>query len=237
MPLMTPHDAPHPERPHRLYFAITNACNRSCPWCSVYSRPGLQTFLRPDAMAAHFPERGDFEVQLEGGEPTIHPDFWDFVSVARAHERCTRLILSTNGTRIPPTQPERVKWLRRLGRPLTIKVSINHHLLEADRKHVGRIRGLADAVAELGEEATVELVINLRRRRAEDDQWVRDLVDGASLSEQTNDFYLQRYGLASSNDGLELPYLAGTAFTLVNPDGTAWGTDLIGRSEAMGALP
>ncbi|MFT6398507.1 MAG: hypothetical protein ACJAYU_003265 [Bradymonadia bacterium] len=188
-------------------------------------------------MAAHFPEHGLFEVQLEGGEPTIHAQFWDFVSSARENRRCSRLILSTNGTRIPAEAVARASWLRRLGAPLTIKVSINHHLVEADRRHIDRLRGLADSIAELDVTDDVKLVVNLRRRRTEDDQWVRDLIDSASLSEHTNDFFLQRYGLAADNDELDVPYLAGTHFTLINPDGEAWGTDLIGRSEAMGALP
>ncbi len=234
---MTPLDSPYASRPHRLYFALTNACNRTCPWCSVYSRPGLQTFLSLDQMVEHLPTEGTFEVQLEGGEPTIHPDFWDFVESARRNPGCTRLILSTNGSRIPMAAQQLGAWLDRLGAPLTLKVSINHHLLESDPNHLRRLQALADAVEERKTAADVKLVINLRRRRETDDQWVRDLIDSASLTEHTNDFFLQRYGLASSNEELDLPYLAGTHFTLVNPDGQAWGTDLIARSEAMGALP
>ena len=62
-------------------------------------------------------------------------------------------------------------------------------------------------------------------------------VEAAGLLPYTNDFWLQRYGLARDDDTLAAPYLAGENFTLINPDGTHHGTDLIARSEAMGALP
>ena len=88
-----------------------------------------------------------------------------------------------------------------------------------------------------GEGWAVDVVFNLRRRPDGDgDQWVRDAVRDAGLLELTNDFEIQRYGLASGDQSLDLPYLAGEGFTLVNPDGSTHGTDLIARSEAMGAL-
>ncbi|WP_437876861.1 hypothetical protein [Sorangium sp. So ce513] len=44
-----------------------------CPWCCTCSSPRGQTFLALDRYRASFPAEGPFEVQLEGGEPTIHP--------------------------------------------------------------------------------------------------------------------------------------------------------------------
>ncbi len=100
-----PLDYPLPDRPHRIYFALTNHCNRSCPWCSTCSSPASGTFLSLDGFQAAFPQEGDFQVQLEGGEPTIHPRFWDFVNLARDQPRCTRLVLCTNGV-VLPRRPE-----------------------------------------------------------------------------------------------------------------------------------
>src|SRR5580700_3716841 len=92
-----PLDHPTPDRPHRVYVALTNSCNRACPWCSTCSSPRGHTRLSVDAFRDCLPGSGPFQVQLEGGEPTIHPEFWQFVAVAREHPRCTHLILCTNG--------------------------------------------------------------------------------------------------------------------------------------------
>ena len=71
-----PLDHPTPDRPHRVYVALTNHCNRSCPWCSTCSSPRGGTWLSPADYAARFPAAGPFQVQLEGGTlaptPLVH---------------------------------------------------------------------------------------------------------------------------------------------------------------------
>ena len=220
---------------HRVYFAITNACNRACPWCSVYSRPGLSTHLPLERFRALLPSEGRFEAQLEGGEPTLHGDLEDMIEAARATGRCDRVVLCTNGVRLPHEEAALSAWIARLGTPTTIKLSVNHHLFETDPHHLARAEAAARAVER--QRATgrdVALVLNLRRRKSGDrDEWLRARVEAAGLLAWTNDFFLQRYGLASGDEALDAPFLAGLRFTLVNPDGSAHGTDLIARSEAM----
>src|SRR4051794_10217564 len=92
-----PLDHPTPDRPHRVYVALTNHCNRACPWCSTCSSPRGGTWLSLEDYQAALPGEGLFQLQLEGGEPTVHPRFWDFVRIAREHPHCTSLILCTNG--------------------------------------------------------------------------------------------------------------------------------------------
>src|SRR3974390_2606035 len=96
-----PLDHPTRERPHRLYVALTNSCNRACPWCSTCSSPRGQTWLSVDHFSASLPRDGYFQVQLEGGEPTLHPQFWDIVRIARENPRCVHLVLCTNGVVLP----------------------------------------------------------------------------------------------------------------------------------------
>jgi hypothetical protein len=79
--------------------------------------------------------------------------------------------------------------------------------------------------------------VRLRRGYANDDQAVRAAVESAGLLPCANVFYLQRYGLAADEAGWEPPALVWHAFTLINPDGQAFGSDLLARSAAMGALP
>ncbi len=230
----TPLDHPTPERPHRTYVALTNHCNRACPWCSTCSSPRGSTFLDPSSLERLVPASGPFEIQLEGGEPTTHPAFFDFVTAARAHPRCTRVIVCTNGAVLPRDPARLAAWLERLGAPLTLKLSVNHHLLEEDR-------GLLDLAVAIRRRLQVLggarlLVVNVRVRPGRDHDVVA-AVERAGLLENANVFELQRYGFAAEELDWAEPFVVGRRFSMVNPDGAVFGPDLVERSEAMRVLP
>lgn len=228
-----PLDHPTPDRPHRLYFALTNHCNRACPWCSTCSSPQGETWLRLEDYTAKFPKAGSFQVQLEGGEPTLHPQFWQFVELARAHPRCTHVVLCTNGVVLPRQRDKLDRWLQQLGSPLTIKLSINHYLLDHDPQLVELALSLRNLMAELGGERLLVVNVRLRRGYDADDARVRNLVEEAGLLPHANIFFLQRYGFAVDEEDWAPPAPVWDRFTLINPDGREHGTDLIARSEAM----
>lgn len=233
--MRTPLDHPTPDRPHRVYFALTNHCNRSCPWCSTCSSPRGDTWLTIEDFAARLPAEGLFQVQLEGGEPTLHPDFLAMVRIARANPRCTHLVVCTNGVVLPRRAPKLRAWLIALGQPLTLKLSVNHHLLDRDPGLLDLARLLRAEMGEIGG----ELILNVRLRRGmeEDDRRVRAAVERAGVLDIANVFYLQRYGFAAEEHAWDPPAPVSANFTLVNPDGSAHGPDLIARSEAMRVLP
>lgn len=231
-----PLDHPTPERPHRLYVAMTNHCNRACPWCSTCSSPRGRTWLTMQDYVAGFPVSGTFQVQLEGGEPTIHPQFWEFVRLARKHPRCNHLVLCTNGVALPRRRETLLGYVLQLGAPLTLKLSINHYLLDHDKGLIDLAVNLRDIFARDGEQT---LVVNVRLRRGveDDDARVVELVEDAGLMPVSNVFYLQRYGFAANQTDWELPAPVWHEFSLINPDGQVFGPDLIARSEAMRVLP
>jgi MoaA/NifB/PqqE/SkfB family radical SAM enzyme len=228
-----PLDHPFPTRPHRVYFALTNHCNRACPWCSTCSSPRGNTWLNVNEFAERLPRHGLFQVQLEGGEPTIHPNFWEFVSVARQHPRCTHLVLCTNGVVLPRTESKLRDWLGRMGTPLTIKLSFNHHLLDHDAGLLDLAALLRRLCCELEGERQLVLNVRLRRGVEDNDRRVRDAVESAGLLPVANVFFLQRYGFAAGEAAWDPPAPVWHDFTLVNPDGQTFGPDLIARSEAM----
>ena len=83
---------------------INEACNLSCPVCFADSsvkrtghRPLAEILHMLDALVA---SEGEPDlVQLSGGEPTLHPDFWAIMEACRERPIRHRMI-NTNGLRI-----------------------------------------------------------------------------------------------------------------------------------------
>lgn len=83
---------------------VTDACNLRCPICYAHSGPERQSH-RPleliesmlDAIVAN--EHEPDVVQISGGEPTIHPRFFDILDAARRRP-IRHLMVNTNGVRI-----------------------------------------------------------------------------------------------------------------------------------------
>ncbi len=231
-----PLDHPTPSRAHRVYFAVTNHCNRACPWCSTCSSPQGSTWLSVEDYVSSFPAVGPFEVQLEGGEPTIHPHFNEFVRRARGHPRCVNLVVCTNGVVLPRAADKLRSWVVGLGTPLTIKLSVNHHLMERDARHLDLVVLLRDVMASLAGDRLLVINVRLRRGIAQDDQQVRAAIAAAGLAQHANIFFLQRYGFAAGEEDWDMPVPVMSNFTLVNPDGKRFGPDLVARSEGMRVL-
>lgn len=234
--MQPPLDHPTPGRAHRVYLTLTNHCNRACPWCCTHSSPAGRSWLDPGRVAAHIPAQGQFQLQLEGGEPTLHPRLSEFVAIARDHPRCERLVLCSNGVAIPHDSARLRGWLLGFGERFTLKLSINHHLLERDHRLIDLACTVRGVLEELGDGRLLVLNVRLRKGVADDDRAIRERIEAAGLAACANIFFLQRYGLAEGEEGWEPPYLAGHNFTLVNPDGRAFGTDLLARSAAMRGL-
>jgi uncharacterized radical SAM superfamily Fe-S cluster-containing enzyme len=83
---------------------ITDACNLRCPVCYASSGPERQTHRSLeqiermlDAIIAN--EMEPDIVQISGGEPTIHPDFFAIVDAAKRRP-IRHLMVNTNGVRI-----------------------------------------------------------------------------------------------------------------------------------------
>ncbi len=233
--VVLPHDHPSQRRHDRLYFALTNHCNRSCPWCSVFSSPEKSSFLSIEKFKSLLPQDAPFEVQLEGGEPTVHPHFLDFVKVVREQPQCSLLVICTNAVLFPREKNRLEAYLEKLGKPLLLKISVNHHLLERDP-------GLLELLQKIHQWAEhnndCDLVINVRRRKnsKDEDRTITEKLKALDLLKISNDFYLQRYGLAKNEMSWDLPFAVKDQFLMVNPDGEIFDGDLIKRSEAMGAL-
>jgi uncharacterized radical SAM superfamily Fe-S cluster-containing enzyme len=83
---------------------ITDQCNLTCPICYSESSPQRQTHrsLEQIGFMLDCVVRNEGEpdvVQISGGEPTIHPDFFQILDMAKARP-IKHLMVNTNGLRI-----------------------------------------------------------------------------------------------------------------------------------------
>lgn len=83
---------------------VTDRCNLTCPTCYAGSSPtyGRHRTLKEiktmfDTIVAN--EKEPDVVQISGGEPTIHPQFWDIMDYAKSLP-IRHLMLNTNGIKI-----------------------------------------------------------------------------------------------------------------------------------------
>lgn len=94
---------------------ITDQCNLTCPTCYAASSPdrgphrSLEQICRMlDAVVAN--EKTPDIVQISGGEPTLHPQFFDILDAAKKRP-IRHLMVNTNGVRIA-NDPEFVERLK-----------------------------------------------------------------------------------------------------------------------------
>src|SRR5688500_9850438 len=83
---------------------ITDRCNLTCPTCYAESSPSRgrhRTLAEVEAMldAIVASEGRPDVVQISGGEPTIHPQFFEILDAARRRP-IRHLMLNTNGIRL-----------------------------------------------------------------------------------------------------------------------------------------
>ena len=81
---------------------ITNHCNLECPICIVQNRHNYNMTREEfgKILEGLVEKEGSIEtINLSGGEPTLHPDFFEFLDMARARSEISRVSISTNGLR------------------------------------------------------------------------------------------------------------------------------------------
>ena len=85
-----------------MLIEITQSCNLTCPTCYAGSSPQNKSFMSIEKFESTIDgllEMGKGEadlIQLSGGEPTIHPDFFDIVQMA-VDKGIKQVYVNTNG--------------------------------------------------------------------------------------------------------------------------------------------
>lgn len=87
---------------------IVESCNLACPTCYADSPTtgpdGVNATPLPDLqrrIQGVIDRKGGIEIlQLSGGEPTLHPEFFELLEWLQAHQRIDMVLVNTNGVRI-----------------------------------------------------------------------------------------------------------------------------------------
>ena len=215
----------------RLYIDVTNKCNTECPFCCMYSSRSNSREMDFDTYKKIIDSCDkEFELQLEGGEPLLHPDLYLFMEYARYTKRCKKILILTNGILLEQHIKRLVMFTDQYKIPLEIKVSINYWLLKENSGHLEQIKYLLFSTEFIPD---ITMVCNVRLRNQGDEELRRKVEGDKLLSRYSNIYYLQSYGRLLSDDTYLKPVIVQNIeeFELFASDGTSFGTDLIARSE------
>lgn len=186
---------------------INDACNLSCPVCfadSAVGRGGHKPLAEVEAMLdAVVRAEGEPDlVQLSGGEPTIHPEFWEIVAAARARP-IRHLMVNTNGLRIAQEEGF-AERLAALGPGFEVYLQFDSldddNLMKLRGARLGRIRRQA---LERLEAAGVSTTLVCAVRAGVNDQEVAAIVDHALTWSCVRGVVFQPVQDAGRNDGFD----------------------------------
>ena len=213
----------------RLYINITNHCNTTCPFCCMYSGESKSTMMPFDTYKQIIDENdGEFELQLEGGEPLLNKNIYLFIEYAISTQCCKKVIVLSNGIILKKHIKRLVELHKWYNVPFEIKVSVNYWLLKVNKNH---LQNIADIVFATNYIPYFSIYLNTRKRK--DDAWIDEEIAKYGLAEINHSFLLQSYGKMSGNknyDGVTIVQNIEN-WKVYSVDGKCFCTDLVARSE------
>ncbi len=224
----------------RLYINVTNKCNTACPFCCMYSTPQKNTFMNFDTFRNIIDSCKDkFELQLEGGEPLIHPTLFLFIEYAISTKRCMKVIILSNGIILDDNYLKRfchiANWY---GILFEFKLSINEHLEQVFNKKGNNIYLFASHLAFTTKYMEfVSITFNVRTTHTNRVS-IEQNIKKYGLESHSNIFYLQSYGKLKENDEYEKPTIVQNInnWRIYASNGECFDQDLIARSERENEL-
>lgn len=222
---------------NKIYINITNRCNYSCPFCCMYSSPDGNIFMPfdkykeiVDENIASLPD--GLIIQLEGGEPTLHPNLFLFLEYAANLDGVDRIVVDTNGKTLDATVDKIIEIAERNRKYITVKPSINTYLMSMDKGMLKRCDLLASACEFL---EYFDMEFNIRYRNDNDlallKEHLKDLLPRDYFRYSLHQF--NAYGRMEGST--ECPPIKITPtydnWSIYSCDGICFGQDLEARSE------
>ena len=199
--------------PSKVYFEITRRCNLKCEYCYNNSRNDFSSELFKDQIIKvvdELYELGTFEIRLTGGEPTLHPHFFEIVKYIE--KKGFFISLATNGV-----------WNEELVRKIAAtSIRIIIISLDGPEKYHDSVRGkgtfaaVKSTILKLKEYGNFSIKINTVLCR-ENKEYIEDIISIAdSLGIQAVNFApLRLAGRASKESNHKTVLAADEMFTVV----------------------
>lgn len=129
----------------KVNWALTKMCNYNCSYCFGHTKLDKSKFSSPKDLinAARLIldlDRSQYWFTLSGGEPTIHPGFFDLQDVIFESKKPVRVHVITNGSRGPKFFD---RWVSRSNEH-NLSVSLSFHTEHAD---FGKIREIVEILS------------------------------------------------------------------------------------------
>jgi hypothetical protein len=171
---------------------------------------------------------GEFELQLEGGEPLLNKNIYLFIEYAISTNRCKKVIVLSNGIVLKDHIKRLVDLHKWYDIPFEVKVSVNYWLLKVNKNH---LKNIAENV--FATEYIPNFNISLNTRKRKDDEWIDDEIAKYNMANINNSFYLQSYGKMTGNKNYDGVVIVQNIenWKVYSVDGQCFGTDLVARSE------
>ena len=80
------------------------------------------------------------EIRLGGGEPTLHPQFLDFVEFCLQSAEVTKVIVDTNGVILDNYIQLLFNLSQQYQKPIIVSISVNYSLIEQNPNHLDNIK-------------------------------------------------------------------------------------------------
>lgn len=139
-------------------WALTNMCNYNCSYCFGHKKPNHDEFSSPKDLVHTARlllelDRSQYRFALSGGEPTIHPGFFDLQDVLSQSNKPIRVHVITNASRGPSFFDQ---WTTRAsGQDFSVSISL--HTEHAD---IVKIHEILDILSSSGRDANISLMFN-----------------------------------------------------------------------------
>ena len=212
---------------NKFYINITNKCDYECPFCCMYSSYQNSDFMSFDILYNIIKRINEPTIiQLEGGEPLIHPQFILFLEYLSTIELVSEIIIDTNSVHLEDLIDSIINISERNKKYITIKPSYNTYLKNKDFNLQKRLNLIISACEFL---EYIKFEINIRAYNKKE----LDSLCNEMIGFKYNAHLFNKYGRASNNNELKEPFITNEFdyWQIFSCDGNSFGNNLKERSE------
>lgn len=170
-------------------------------------------------------------VQIEGGEPLLHPLLFLFLEYCSILECVEKIVIDTNGEILKDKIDKIIEIAERNRKHIIIKPSINSYILKVRKNAISEYDNISSACEFL---EYVDIIFNVRYTDEMDNNYISNMLSSVVNKKyfKYSKYRFNRYGRAENNK--DLPELQITNiydnWKIYSCDGKCFYTDLVKRS-------